>query len=87
MSDTILSDKSCLRPLSVTSSQCRLRKTHEHSQNVLSWEGRGEPSGLTMIPMTSFVEKSNQASRGFSCQTQLTPLHPGPPGRGVPFCF
>ena len=28
-------------------------------------EGRGEPSGLKMIPMTSFAKKSDQASRFF----------------------
>jgi len=28
-------------------------------------EGRGEPSGLTMIPITSFVGKSDRASRFF----------------------
>src|SRR5215469_2084912 len=41
-----------------------------------------------MIPMTSFGEKSDQASRFFVLtKLKLTPLQPGPPGRGIPFCF
>src|SRR5262245_60648412 len=40
-----------------------------------------------MIPITSFAEKSDQASRFFRTKQKLTPLHPGPPGPGSHFIF
>ena len=40
-----------------------------------------------MIRISSFAEKSDQAWRAFRAKQKLTPLHPGPPGRGIPFCF
>jgi hypothetical protein len=42
---------------------------------------------LNMIPIISVVEKSDQAARFFRAKQKLTPLHPGPPGTGMPFVF
>src|SRR5215831_6254408 len=50
-------------------------------------EGRGEPSGLTMIPMTSFVEKSDRASRFFVLSRSLRAAPSRPSGTGDPFLF
>jgi len=50
-------------------------------------EGRGEPSGLTMIPMTSFVEKSDGASRFFVLSRSLRAASSRPSGTGDPFLF
>src|SRR6516225_2475664 len=50
-------------------------------------EGRGEPSGLTMIPMTSFVEKSDRASRFFVLSRSLRAASTRPSGTGDPFLF
>ena len=59
----------------------------DDSKSAPSPEGRGEPSGLKMIRITSFAEKSDPASRFFRAKQKLTPLHPGSPGCGIPFCF
>jgi len=50
-------------------------------------EGRGEPSGLKMIPITSFAEKSDQAARFFVLTRSLRRFTPGPSGTGDPFLF
>ena len=50
-------------------------------------EGRGEPSGLKMIPITSFAEKSDQAARFFVLTRSLRRFTPGPPGRGSLFAL
>ena len=50
-------------------------------------EGRGEPSGLTMIPTTSFVEKSERASRFFVLNRSLRAASSRPSGTGDPFLF
>src|SRR6516164_11218614 len=39
-------------------------------------EGRGEPSGLKMIPITSFAEKSDQAARFFVLNRSLRRFTP-----------
>jgi len=49
-------------------------------------EGRGEPSGVKMIRITSFAEKRNQL-RGFSCSTEACAASPRPSGTRDPFLF
>ena len=50
-------------------------------------EDRGEPSGLTMIPMTSFVEKSDRAARFFVLRRSLRAALSRPSATGDPFLF
>jgi hypothetical protein len=50
-------------------------------------EGQGEPSGLKMIPITSFAEKSDQASRFFALNKTLRRFTPALRDGGSLFVF
>jgi hypothetical protein len=47
--------------------------------------GSGWPLGLKMIRITSLAEEKRPGFAVFRVKQKLTPLHPGPPGRGIAF--